>query len=329
MSRRPRELTVPAFAKVNLGLEVLGVREDGYHELRTIFQAVSLRDDITLRWRRSGITVECAHAQVPQDRTNLAVQAAEALQRYARVKEGVEIVVEKRIPVAGGLGGGSSDAASTLIGLDALWRTGLGRAGLYPLARRIGADVPFFLWGGTALGLGRGDEIYPLHRQIDAYCLVVDPGRPVSTAAVFRRCDQWLTPRENSYSINRFVSRDLEGPYAFQGLTNELEEAALEEAPDLAHKLKDIRGVLVREGALLARLSGSGSAFFGLFADAARARRAEQRLRRVGCAVWRVRTLTYERYQGLWARAMGRNSRSARVRSAQHGDHGRQGHSGR
>ena len=155
MERPLRSLEIPSFAKVNLGLEVLGLRSDGYHELRTLFQTISLHDDVTLKTRPRGITVRSDHPDVPADESNLAVRAARELCRETGVSRGVTILITKRIPVARGLGGGSSNAAAVLVGLDRLWRLGLGPAGLQPLARRLGADVPFFLVGGTALGLGR------------------------------------------------------------------------------------------------------------------------------------------------------------------------------
>jgi 4-diphosphocytidyl-2-C-methyl-D-erythritol kinase len=217
----------------------------------------------------------------------------------------VEITIEKRIPVGGGLGGGSSNAAAVLMALDRLWGLGLGPAGLHPLARKLGADVPFFLVGGTALGLARGDEVYPLLRQVSGHVVVVDAGRPVSTAAVFARIAASLTPRENSYTIFRFVSCDLEGSSPLKILTNELEAAALEEAPELRHQVRRIRGFLVRDGALLAALSGSGSSYFGLFDDARRAGRARAALRAAGFAALRSRTLSLDQYRRCWSRSFG------------------------
>jgi len=308
-----RVVRVPSFAKINLGLEVLGTRQDGYHELRTIFQTIDLRDDVELRARGRDITVVCGHPAVPDGAANLAARAALELRRYAKRTDGVEIRITKRIPVAGGLGGGSSNAAAVLMGLDRMWRLGLGPAGLHPLARRIGADVPFFLLGGTALGLGRGDEVYPLYRQVRAHVVVADPGRALSTAAVFRRLDRSLTPRENSHRIFRFISRDLEGEgTALPILANDLEAAALEEAPDLADQVRHIRGILVREGAVSASLSGSGSSLFGLFDDHKLARRAQAALAAHGFAAFRGRTLSLGQYRGAWRRALGQEGRGTR-----------------
>jgi 4-diphosphocytidyl-2-C-methyl-D-erythritol kinase len=308
-----RALRLPSFAKINLGLEVLGTRQDGYHELRTIFQTIDLRDDIELRLGGRDIVVRCDHPGVPAGPGNLAARAAAELRRYAKRKDGVEIRITKRIPVAGGLGGGSSNAAAVLMGLDRLWRLGLGPEGLHPLARRIGADVPFFLMGGTALGLGRGDEVYPLRSQVRAHVVVADPARPISTAAVFQRLDRSLTPRENSHTIFRFISRDLEGKgMAFSTLSNDLEKAALEEAPDLAEQVRRIRGILIQEGAVSALLSGSGSSFFGLFDDPKSARRARAALAGEGITAFRGRTLSLERYRGAWRRSLGRVGRRTR-----------------
>jgi len=320
VGRAVRVLRLRSFAKVNLGLEVLGTRGDGYHELRTIFQSISLHDDVELRPHAHVIAVRCGHPDVPTDKTNLAHRAAEELRRFAGVSKGVTITITKRIPVAGGLGGGSSNAAAVLMGLDELWRLGLGPARLHPLARRLGADVPFFLMGGTALGVGRGDEVYPLLRQVQAPVVVVDPARPLSTAAVFARLDRGLTRRENANNIFRFVSSQLDGQGdAFPGLSNDLEPAALEEDPALKVEGRDIRGILVREGAIFASLSGSGSAFFGVFSDSGAAERARAALLARGFRAIRGRTLSLDRYRRMLHQG----------RSAHHGDHGRQGHSRR
>jgi len=295
---KARVLRLRSYAKINLGLEVLGVRQDGYHELRTLFQTVSLHDELTLRLTTRGPrSLSCDHPQVPNDGTNLALRAARELLAWAKRPEGVAIELVKHIPVAGGLGGGSSNAAAVLLGLDHALKLGLGQAGLLPLARRLGADVPYFLYGGTALGLARGDEVYPLARQLQAPVVVVDPGRPLSTPAVFRRCDARLTPRENSRSIFYFVSSDLEGDAAFRSLTNELEIAALEEAPDLKPAVSRIRGVLSEAGARHTALSGSGSAYFGIFAEHRRARGAVAALRALGFRAFGCRTLTLDQYR--------------------------------
>jgi 4-diphosphocytidyl-2-C-methyl-D-erythritol kinase len=299
-----KALVVPSFAKLNLGLEVLGIRDDGYHELRTLFQTIDLRDDIRIRPLRSGIEVACSHPDVPGGATNLAHRAASELRRRAGRKAGVRIEIEKRIPVAGGLGGGSSNAAAVLVALDRLWGLGLGRSGLEPIARRLGADVPYFLTGGTALGLARGDEVYPLLEQIRAHAVVVDPGRPLKTAAVFKRIDAELTPRGNSLTISRFVSSDLSEAVRFGILKNELENAALGEAPDLAESTRRMRVILRNEGAVLAQMSGSGSAFFGLFLERRAAVAAQKSLQAAGFRALLTRTLSLEQFRARTEQAL-------------------------
>ena len=166
--------------------------------------------------------------------------------------------------------------------------------------------MPFFLLGGTALGLSRGDEVYPLRQQVRAHVVVVDPGIHVSTARVFARVDAGLTPRLNSNSIFYFVSRELEGPGSFPVLANDLEEAALEEAPGLREQAGRIRAVLLREGARLAALSGSGASYFGLFEGARPAERARRALAGEGFRALVARTLTLDQYRVAWGRVRAR-----------------------
>lgn len=300
--------SVPAFAKVNLGLEVLGLRQDGYHELRTLFQTIALCDELLMKRSSDGsVRVSCDHPQVPTGADNLVHRAAMELRRFAGVEAGVEIDMRKAIPVAAGLGGGSSDAAAALVGLDGLWGLHLGVAGLYPLARRLGADVPYFLVGGTALGLGRGDEVYPLERQVRAHIVLVDLEHPVSTAAVFERIDARLTARENSNRIFRFILRDLAGDVsAMRHLANDLEEAALEEAPRLAGPMRRARRLLSDGGAKLASLSGSGATYFGVFDRHEEARRSAASLRGAGFRAIVTKTLTRAQYRRAWAERLGR-----------------------
>ena len=296
------EIAIRSYAKVNLGLEVLGLREDGYHELRTLFQTIDVHDDLVLSKREGEITIACDHPLVPTDATNLAVRAADELRRYAGISSGVAIRIRKSIPVGGGLGGGSSNAAAVLLGLDRLWGLGLGPDGLHLLARRLGADVPYFLLGGTALGLARGDEVYPLRQQIRAHLVLVDPGIQVSTARVFARLDASLTPRENSNSIFYFVSRELEGRGSFRLLRNDLEAAALDEAPALREQAGRIRAELEAAGASLSALSGSGASYFGLFDEAGKARRARAALLAHGLQARVATTLTLDEYRAAWGR---------------------------
>ena len=180
--------TIRAHAKINLDLRVLGARADGFHELRTVFQSIALHDTITCTARPGPFAIECDTAGVPLDRTNLVWRAAEALWRALRRAgplRDVLVRVEKQIPVEAGLGGGSADAAATLLALARAWRVPVRPAQLTDLAAMLGADVPFFLSGGTALGLGRGDEVYPLADLPRHWVVLLLPGFGVSTRDAF------------------------------------------------------------------------------------------------------------------------------------------------
>src|SRR5215472_6612869 len=153
---------VRSYAQINWTLDVLYLRKDGYHEIRTIYQTVSLYDLLDIGGSRRGVRVKCSDGRVPCDETNLAYKAATKLIELVREKSGATIQIEKRIPVSGGLAGGSSNAAAVLMGLVKLWDLNLEPGDLLSLAAEIGSDVPFFLTGGTALGVGRGEEVYPI-----------------------------------------------------------------------------------------------------------------------------------------------------------------------
>jgi 4-diphosphocytidyl-2-C-methyl-D-erythritol kinase len=305
-----RVVRVPSFAKINLGLEVLGTRQDGYHELRTIFQTIDLRDDVELRGGGRDITVVCGHPAVPDGPLNLAARAAFELRRYAKTSDGVEIRITKRIPVAGGMGGGSSNAAAVLMGLDRMWRLGLGPAGPPP------AGPPHR--GGRAL-LPRGGHRAgprPRGRGLSALPPGARPrggGRPGPAALDRRRVpaprQKFDTPGKQQYNFSLCIEglggRGCRPP----ALANDLETAALEEAPALGDQVRRIRGILVREGAVSASLSGSGSSFFGLFDDHKLARRAQAALVAHGFAAFRGRTLSLGQYRGAWRRALGHEGR--------------------
>ena len=186
-------VTVRAHAKINLDLRVLGMRPDGFHELRTVFQAVSLHDTIECIPREGPFAIECNAAGVPLDETNLIWRAAQALWRSLR-RDGqvvnLLIRLDKQIPVQGGLGGGSANAAATLVALARAWRVPVRPAQLTDVAGSLGADVPFFLEGGTALGLGRGDEIYPLADLPRHWIVLLLPGFGVSSREAYEWYDQ-------------------------------------------------------------------------------------------------------------------------------------------
>ena len=176
-----------SFAKINWTLEALGKREDGYHEIRTLLQTVDIHDELVFEPAPHEISLSCSALEVAADAQNLVHRAAVLLRDYRKVTAGVAIHLEKRIPAGAGLGGGSSNAAVTLMALDRLWKTALGPAEFLALARQLGSDVPFFLLGGTAVALGRGDEVYPLPDRPAPYLLIVTPSVRVKTTNAYGR----------------------------------------------------------------------------------------------------------------------------------------------
>lgn len=266
-----RSVSLPAFAKINLCLQVLGKRADGYHELRTVFQTISLHDTLRLTLtRHPGISLETDNPALPSGRENLVWRALEALRRELRLRGGVRAELTKCIPAARGLGGGSSNAAAALVGMLRLSRRKLPAARLVKLAAGLGADVPFFLFGGRALGIGRGDEVYPLPDLPGRAILIVSPRDVgISTREAYRWVSRRLTMREQASKLHDFCALcwSLQG-----GVSNDFEAAVFRRHPRLAR----LKQGLLRQGALEAALAGSGSAVFGVFRNPAQARRAAQ-----------------------------------------------------
>jgi len=271
------EVRILAYAKVNLRLEVLGKRADGYHELRTIFQTVSLHDTLRLRHsRRPAISLTVRGNPMLAGEAlekNLVYRAVDALRRELKLRSGVEMVLEKRIPAGRGLGGGSSDAAAALLGFLRLTGKRIDPVRLLAIAASLGADVPFFLFGGCALGVGRGDEIYPLPELPKLSYLVVSPNAVhVPTADAYR----WLHAPELASLTKSAAAHKLFEFCALcwspQGatLSNDFEAAVFRRHA----RLGQIKRALLRRGASEALLAGSGSAVFGVFPSPAKARRA-------------------------------------------------------
>jgi len=280
-----------AYAKVNLGLEVLFRRDDGYHELRTILQTIDLHDRLTFEARPNGIELAVDENVVPGGEENLVTRAARLLAERLGRRVGARIELDKRIPVGRGLGGGSSDAAMTLLALNQLWDVGLSQADLCRLGAELGMDVPFFLHGGTALGIGRGDEVFPLALQVDVPIVLILPDFAISTAAAYR--ELILTKREASLKLQDFASSSLSGEDGLPELTNDLEAATREHLSSI----KEYKKSLLDLGAVVSLMSGSGSAVFGIFDDGAAGESAARSLAERGIRAIATRTLTAKTYR--------------------------------
>ena len=286
------EITLWSPAKINLGLEVVGKREDGYHELITLFQTIELRDCLNFKKRPDGQVILTGKGdEVPWDETNLIFQAASLLKQEVGCNSGVEIEVVKNIPPGRGLGGGSSNAAITLLGLNRLWGLGLDDLNLFYLASRLGADVPFFLYGGLCLGLGKGEQLKLLPDLPAFWILLLIPEFQSSTPQVYLEYDRqgFLTSKSKESKIIQFLEEWDFSRLHF--LSNDLELAAFKIHPQLAELKKE----MATAGADLSMMSGSGSAVFGFFRDRLKALSALSQLQRSYRAIL-VETLSRERY---------------------------------
>ncbi|MFL6468514.1 MAG: 4-(cytidine 5'-diphospho)-2-C-methyl-D-erythritol kinase [Pyrinomonadaceae bacterium] len=250
--------TLPSFAKVNLFLEILGKRDDGFHELLTVFQTVSWCDELTFSSNDGGLELTCDNANLLPNDTNLIIRAANELRSRFRIKSGANIDLRKQIPIGGGLGGGSSNAAVTLIGLSKLWGLALKTEQLAVIAGSIGSDVPFFLNGGTAIGTGRGEVV----RQIDEfranYMIIVTPNIQVSTANAFADLDAANLTKSGS---NRILNVSRAADILHTELKNDFEKTVFAAFPEI----KRAKSKLLKHGAINALLSGSGASVFGIF----------------------------------------------------------------
>lgn len=283
-------------AKINLGLEVEGRRPDGYHEIRTLFQAIDLADELWVEGSEEPrLEVEVEGAGLPPGRGNLVCRAAEALRGRAGPGRGACIRLRKRIPVGAGLGGGSSNAAVTLMALDHVWETGLGVSGLAPLAETLGSDVPYFLHGGLCLGLGRGERLLPVESEAPqrATILVACPPASLSSEQVYADWDAGLTSPAKGSRLRRFLASALSGQEAWEALVNDLEEPAIRRVQAVA-ALKTLLG---EHGARAALMSGSGPSVFGVFLDSQKAEAAALGLSAQGHRVFRCRALSRTEYR--------------------------------
>jgi 4-diphosphocytidyl-2-C-methyl-D-erythritol kinase len=291
-------LVIPSFAKINWTLEILGRRADGYHELRTILQTVDVCDQLQFATTDAGIVLTCDNPEVPCDETNLIVRAGLLLQELTGCDKGVRVDLQKRIPMGAGLGGGSSNAAVTLLALTRLWELEVAPRDLFRLGSQLGSDVPFFFFGGTGIGIGRGDEVYPMADIAAEHLLLVNPGVHVPTREIYGNLPSELTslPALNNMPFS------LEAAYARMhgaqwNLHNDLERPALALYPLIGQVKERLREL----AAAAVLMSGSGATVFAVFESAAVRAQAMNALSHTEwwCAV--TRTLNREKYQAALA----------------------------
>jgi 4-diphosphocytidyl-2-C-methyl-D-erythritol kinase len=298
-----RSVQLRSLAKINLDLRILHKRDDGFHELRSVFQTISLADTIVIEYeksRRTELTIQ-GSVDIPD---NLILRAARAFLDAARLHARIHFRLTKRIPMGGGLGGGSSNAAAVLLALPVL----AGKpADAERIAAALGSDVPLFLYGGTALGLGRGEELYPLPDLAEEPILLVSSGLQVATGPAYAALGRGLTFTGSSIKINGFrefvraLDTRRRATLASALSENDFEAVVFRQYP----KLKTILGKLSKSGAAGVRMTGSGSAIFGLFSSVADRERARKVLDGDnGLQVTSSRLVSRRAYQRLWRRQL-------------------------
>jgi 4-diphosphocytidyl-2-C-methyl-D-erythritol kinase len=263
-------ITKASPAKVNLYLRVLRKREDGYHDILSLMQRISLCDELTFATTGGGIAVRCPGTTLPEGEGNIVYRAAAAFLSRIGASSGIEITIRKRIPIAAGLGGGSSNAATTLMTLNEMYGSPVTREELMKIGTELGADVPFFIFGKTAWAAGIGDRFAESPPLPPLWFVLINPGFEISTKMVYQGLNLGLTKQGINYSIPRFsTTEDL-----IRGLTNDLESVTTRLHPVLDR----IKALLLANGARGALMSGSGPTVFGVFTDRESAGRAEKNL---------------------------------------------------
>jgi 4-diphosphocytidyl-2-C-methyl-D-erythritol kinase len=284
-------LHIRSFAKVNLALSVLGRRTDGYHAIQTIFQTVDISDELEFR-HAPQLELHCENLEdvLPED--NSVWKAAALFADTLGLKRGVSVTLRKRIPAGAGLGGGSGNAAATLLGLRRFWSVDVPDSLLYSMAESLGSDVPFFLSGGTALGVGRGEIISPLPDPPVRPLVVIFPGIHVSTAEAYRSLNLGLTSSSEDHRIQRLYGRVQEGKSYLSEIFNDFETSILSAYPPVMEAMNFLK---VR-GAIAALLSGSGSSVFGFFSNEESASAAARESTRATWRVFPAKTLSRAEY---------------------------------
>ncbi len=318
--------SVRSFAKINIGLKIGPLRQDGFHELRTIYQTVALSDVVRVDVGKGlGIDIACKDKRVPADETNTCWRVAERVLKSLKTRGKVRIAIEKNLPVQGGLGAASSNAVATMLALEKELKKPLAAEERLRIASEVGSDLPLFLVGGTVLGIGRGEQVFPMDDLPSWHCVVATPEIGVSTPLAFADWDKQqpakLTSRNGSdkmevfsrsvyewLSASSFTPTGVPGngrdraealllDLVRTGIENDFESVVFPKYP----AIREVKRALERSGAKYVSLSGSGSAVFGLFADQESAGKAAEKLNDSGVPTQATVTLTRERYwKEMW-----------------------------
>ncbi|HKY62017.1 MAG TPA: 4-(cytidine 5'-diphospho)-2-C-methyl-D-erythritol kinase [bacterium] len=267
--------------KVNLRLDIVGKRSDGYHELRSLMERVSLADEIEMKIVEKGITVTCDHEGVPTDESNIAFKAVKEILAYSSRNVGVEVHIKKMIPVAAGMGGGSSNAATVIKGINHLLKLKLPKEKLMKIGLKVGADVPFFLFEGPALAEGIGEQLKKVKAMPKLLFLIVNPSISVRTDWVYSKFQlenmkcNGNTEVPNIYRTKKDVAKILH---------NDLEKVTIKEFPIVG----EIKDEMLKLGALASMMTGSGPTVFGIFADKVKLAKAFERMEKKAQRDWKI-----------------------------------------
>lgn len=266
-----------AYAKINLGLLVLEKRTDGFHNIETVFHRINPFDEISFI-PSPDIVIESSSPDAPSDERNICYKAATLIRDHLQIHDGVKITITKNIPVGGGLGGGSSDAATVLLHLPAFWKQAVAPETLNTFALQLGSDVPFFLGKSSAHATGRGEELSYFDLDVPYSIVLCHPGIHVSTVWAYRH----IRPNRRSLNLRQAVEEGMKSPSTLGNLKNDFESGVFKEHPTI----KEVKEMMLQSGAVFASMSGSGSSVYGLFDDETKAKKAEAALRERHLKTW-------------------------------------------
>lgn len=282
------EVKIESYAKINLVLNILSRREDGYHDIESIMQTISLSDKVTLKEKLKGINIICDHAQVPVNEGGLAYRTAEKILSECKIGKGIQIKINKKIPLASGLAGGSSNSAAILKGINSIYHLGLTDDKLKKIGEELGMDIPFFIRGGTALAYDRGEKVHHYNVKSPLWLIVINPGFEVSTLWAYRNLDiqKDRLPREYIDRMTTALKSGNPGEIS-RNLHNSFERTVIKKFPEVGY----IKERLIKEGVMGASMSGSGPTVFGIAKNKDSALKIYNRMRCEYRLIWLVHTV--------------------------------------
>jgi len=283
------KIEIDSYSKINLTLHVLGKRQDGYHDLETIMQSVNLADRIFIKKEKEGIKIKCSHPLVPVDSQSLTYRTAEKILNRYKITKGVKIEIDKKIPLASGMAGGSANSASILVGINKLFALNLNNKDLRRIGEELGMDVPFCIQNGTALAYHKGEKVTPLPLvEPPLWLIIINPGFEIPTRWAYNNLDLDQIKKEKNNTgamLKALKKRELQG--IAKNLFNSFERLIIKKYPEIG-KIKDR---LIEEGILGALMSGSGPTVFGIAQNEEQAFKIYEKLKSEYKSIWVVQTI--------------------------------------